>query len=217
MKNISQEISYCDGSAEDRILKILTEAAKLDSAENLIPPQNQEWAIEYHLSPVRANLLRPFCLAGLDVLEIGSGMGALSRFLAENCKQLTLIEGTQKRLQGAESRIRDLKNWDSFCGNFMNFSASRKYDVVCLLGVLEYSKVYIESENPFVAAIQKAKTFLKPGGVIIVAIENKYGLKYLSGASEDHTGYLFEGLMGYRAAPSPHTFSYQELAKLFAN
>lgn len=35
---------------------------------------------------------------------------------------------------------------------------------------------------------------LKPDGKIILAIENRLGLKYWAGCTEDHFGTLFEGI-----------------------
>lgn len=67
--------------------------------------------MRYHLSPERGNLLRPFSFDGLDVVEFGCGMGAMSRVVAESCRGLYLIEGTQSRFDGASARLKDLKNW----------------------------------------------------------------------------------------------------------
>ena len=74
---------------------------------------------------------------------------------------------------------------------------SEKYDVITLIGVLEYAGSYIDSDNPYEDFIKTLKTHLKPNGRIIIAIENRFGLKYWEGAKEDHTGGFFEGLEGY--------------------
>ena len=36
--------------------------------------------------------------------------------------------------------------------------------------------------------IRNAYNLLKPGGVLYIGIENKYGLKYLLGEKDDHSG-----------------------------
>jgi hypothetical protein len=62
--------------------------------------------------------------------------------------------------------------------------------------------------------LRRVKQFLKPGGKLIVAIENKYGLKYWAGAREDHTGRNFDGIEGYHDVEKVRTFSRNMLEKL---
>ena len=58
---------------------------------------------------------------------------------------------------------------------------------------------------------------LKPNGKLLIAIENKYGLKYWCGAREDHTAIPFDGLNQYILSKTAQTFSRQELADLVKN
>lgn len=51
-------------------------------------------------------------------------------------------------------------------------------------------------------------------GRIVIAIENKYGLKYWAGCKEDHTGRYFDGLMGYPEGGSARTFTRQGLQRI---
>lgn len=44
------------------------------------------------------------------------------------------------------------------------------------------------------------KPFLKENGKVLLAIENKFGLKYWCGAAEDHTGIPFVRLITIRKA-----------------
>ncbi|MNI75545.1 hypothetical protein D3C73_1317070 [compost metagenome] len=52
---------------------------------------------------------------------------------------------------------------------------------------------------------------MNPGGTLIIAIENKYGLKYWAGALEDHTGNIFDGINNYIGNNDIRTFSKKEL------
>ena len=69
----------------------------------------------------------------------------------------------------------------------------RNYDYITLIGVFEYGESYIRSENPYVDFLRIISKHLKPDGKIILAIENRLGLKYWAGCTEDHFGTLFEG------------------------
>ena len=87
---------------------------------------------------------------------------------------------------------------------------AEKYDYITFIGVFEYAACYTDNENPFSYMLQLVERHLAPGGKIVIAIENRLGLKYWAGCAEDHVGRFFEGLEGY-----PHTFSRTELIRLF--
>lgn len=54
--------------------------------------------------------------------------------------------------------------------------------------MLEYQNNFTESENPFKDFLAKIRNLLNPNGKLLIAIENKMGLKYWCGAPEDHSG-----------------------------
>ena len=60
--------------------------------------------------------------------------------------------------------------------------------------MFEYGEAYIQSETPYVDFLKIISRHLKPDGKIVLAIENRLGLKYWAGCTEDHFGTLFEGL-----------------------
>jgi len=209
-------IEYSDGSAiEAGILARLQQAPAKGSEVSIARADYGEWPVRYHLSPERSNLFRHLDFSGLEVLELGAGMGAISRFLAENSARLTVIEGAQPRLDALSSRLADLGNWKGVLGNVQDVVLEEKFDVVCVIGVLEYAELYIKGTDPHLAFLKKALSFLKPGGVLLLAIENAIGLKYWAGSPEDHTGRLFDSLCGYPEAPTPRTFCWRPMkAKL---
>lgn len=211
------EIEYSDGArVETRIKSILQEATDRDSLSYVGRQFYDQWPVRYHLSPERTNLLRHLDFTNCDVLEIGAGMGAISRFLAENAKSLTVLEGTKARYEALCERLRDLNNWQGYVGNFEHFQATKKYDVVCVIGVLEYAELYVSGghDGPYFQFLEQARNYLNEDGVLVLAIENKLGLKYWAGAPEDHTGYIFDGICDYQLAKSPRTFSRKELGSL---
>lgn len=59
--------------------------------------------------------------------------------------------------------------------------------------------------------------YLKPEGRLLIAIENRLGLKYFAGAPEDHTDLHFFGINGYPGNQSVRTFSKNELGELLEN
>ena len=68
--------------------------------------------------------------------------------------------------------------------------------------------------HPYEDFLTKCKSLLKPGGKIIIATNNRLGIKYFSGAPEYNTGRTFEGILGYPFNSGVKTFSRLELKNL---
>ncbi len=208
------EIQYSDGHKIEKKIYNLVKNSPSFSSLDYIYSSPCEWAVEYHLSPCRANLLRPFHFKNLEVLDLGAGMGAVSHYLAEECAHLTIVEGTHSRFSVIKQRLRQFHHWEGHVGNLFEISLAKKFDVVCLIGVLEYAELFISSPTPFLSLLEKAKSYLKEDGVLILAIENKLGLKYWLGCKEDHLQKPFVGICDYPPSPTPKTFSRKELIHL---
>src|SRR5210317_759869 len=77
-------IPYSDGDdVERRLKKIIQGAADVSVTSVELIGHCTDWPTRYHLSSQRANLLRPFeeQLVGKQILEIGAGCGAITRYL----------------------------------------------------------------------------------------------------------------------------------------
>ncbi|NEP59973.1 MAG: class I SAM-dependent methyltransferase [Symploca sp. SIO2G7] len=207
---------YSDGGeAEAYLENCLKQASDLSCHSVELTSLIRDWPSEYHFSPKRSNLLRPLRLNHCrTVLELGAGCGAITRYLGENIPKVVAVEGSRERARLAALRCRDLANVEIVCGQFQEIQFSEKFDIVTLIGVLEYSESYIKSVNPYQTALEIAKQNLAANGILIVAIENKLGLKYFAGCSEDHTRILFDGIEGYNSGQLVRTFGKQELELL---
>lgn len=201
---------YSDGAVEDEMLQI----CKDNVIEETLRESNS-WPILYHLSKARENILEWYEFdKNASLLEIGSGCGALTGLFSRKLDKVTCIELSRKRsLINANKNGRNGKA-EIFVGNFEDVVVDEKFDYVTLIGVLEYSKLYINDKQPFHAMLNKIKGYLKPNGKVIIAIENKMGMKYFAGAAEDHTGQPFDGIDGYVRGESAETFSKIGLERL---
>lgn len=203
---------YNDGdSVEERILEIV----KQETGYEYYHPDYRYWAVMYHLSRQRENIAEPMELYKDDeVLEIGAGMGAITGALARKCKRVDCIELSKRRSLVNAYRHRDYDNIFITVGNFQDIKIEKKYDVITLIGVLEYAYHYMDSETPYEDFVKKMTSCLKPGGRLYIAIENKLGLKYFSGYHEDHLGAPYVGLEGYEKKDKVRTFTRSELKAL---
>lgn len=207
---------YSDGDIEDEVLKIIACNSDTDYEEAI--SNNYSWPVFYHLTKIRQNLLNwyPF-EADSEVLEIGCGMGAITELLCKRCKSVTAVELSERRATAAYLRCREYDNLEIIVGNLNDIEFQKKYDYITLIGVLEYQNNFTSSSNPYKDFLSKIKQLLKPDGKLIVAIENKYGLKYWCGAPEDHSGIPFDGINDYTYSNVARTFSKKQLQNLIKN
>jgi 2-polyprenyl-3-methyl-5-hydroxy-6-metoxy-1,4-benzoquinol methylase len=213
------DIEYNDGDeSETRIFNAIKNAADIDSLSDELETHCIDWPSTYHLSKRRGNLLRPFSpqLKNKTILEIGSGMGPITRVLGESEAWVLALEGTSRRSHATRLRTRDLKNVSVISEKFEDFRTDIKFDVITVIGVLEYSNLYSKTENPHLDLLEKCFDMLKEDGSLILAIENKLGLKYFTGAREDHVGIPMYGLENRYDATSVRTFGKVELNTLLA-
>ena len=199
---------YSDGEVEDELLEAVQ---KKDEIASMLLEGNS-WPHLYHLSNVRENLLDWYDFnPEASLLEIGAGCGALTGLFCRKVKQVTAIDLSKKRSTINATRNKEMDNLEIYVGNFEDIKLEQKFDYVTLIGVFEYSIYYLSTKQPFVDMLKKVKSFLKPGGTLFLAIENKYGLKYFAGASEDHTGGFFDGIENYSNVDRVRTFSRNTL------
>ncbi len=209
-------IPYSDGQdTEAALLATVQQATDVSSLSVELAGLCSDWVSTYHLSGVRANVLRPFHhkLQG-HILEIGAGCGAITRYLGETGAQVLALEGSLQRARIARERTRDLPNVSLLAENFEHFESEQRFDVITLIGVLEYAAVFMSGEHAAQRMLQKVKGLLKPGGQLIVAIENQFGLKYFAGAPEDHLGQTAIGLENRYTPNGVRTYGQQALRDL---
>ncbi len=220
-KVASEDINYSDGDdAEIYVKTAIGEAEDRSLFSEELAQRCVDWPSLYHLSPIRSNILRPFesVICGAKVLEIGSGCGAITRYLGETGATTLALEGTARRAAITRSRVSDLTNVTVVSCNFSEFETSEKFDVITLIGVLEYASLYSEAEDAALAMIEKTRDLLASNGCLIIAIENKLGLKYFAGSLEDHLGEPMIGLEGRYCDGGVETFGLRELkAKLISS
>ena len=208
---------YTDGEIEDVLLKIVENNGPEQFSE-IIEVENN-WSILYHLSDKRGNIIEWLPISKEeDVLEIGAGCGAITGTIAKKAAHVTCIELSKKRSLINATRNKKHPNIDILVGNFQDIEPhlKQKYDYITLIGVFEYSELYIESKNPFQDLLQIMRKHLKTNGKIVIAIENKLGLKYWAGCQEDHVDSYFIGLEGYERVKGVKTFSKKELEMIFS-
>ena len=181
--------------------------------------QVRDWPTAYHLAPERAVLLAPVVIGPDDrVLDVGAGSGVNTRICADRGAAVTAVEGSADRAELIAYRCAGLEDVRVLCGPLEGLGDDERgaYDVVLLVGVLEYASTGQGGGEGPEALLARAVDAVAPGGVLVLAIENRLGLKYLLGFPEDHLGLPWVGWEGYRDG-EPTTWSRRELDRMLAD
>lgn len=204
---------YSDGDIEDVITEYIKQTTDGDYSSHL--RYDSRWECFYHLSPIRENILNwyPF-EPEASVLEIGGGFGAVTGLLCRKCASVTSVEPSKRRAEGLFARHSDRDNLNVIIGNLNDIEFDKKFDYITLIGVLEYACAFTDAPAPLDAFLEKLKCLLKPDGKLLIAIENRFGIKYWCGSNEEHTGRMFDGINGYEGINSVKTFGKAELTEL---
>jgi SAM-dependent methyltransferase len=209
-----RDFAYSEGPAAERYLEnALKSVADLSSTSVELESYIKDWPSEYHLTTKRAQLLKGLALPRESrVLEVGCGCGAITRHLGETFGSVVSVEGSLSRARLARLRTRDLPFVQIICAPFQELRFATPFDVIFCIGVYEYSGSFVSAPDPYDAVLRCFKEMLAPDGVLVVAIENQFGLKYFSSAREDHVPRMFEGIEGYHSKlAAVRTFGRTEL------
>lgn len=206
---------YSDTKEFEQEMLAIAKKYPEDLSQDFIAGDNR-YTVNNTFSSVRRNLLNWYHFRkNASVLEVGAGMGALTGCLCEQCANVTAMEMSEKRAEVIRQRYVSRTNLEVICEDLFSYESGRRFDYVVIVGVLEYAAIFgKEYENPFEEFLKRARNLLKENGILLLAIENRFGLKYWCGASEDHLCQPFVGIDGYEKGLTPVTFSKAALQKL---
>ena len=142
---------------------------------------------------------------GLQVLDVGSGWGQQALELARH-NTVCAVEPNPDRLAFIRAAARQEQPPHALyylAANFQDLEFESTFDLATCIGVLEWVGSFSplpdprESQRQFLRRLHGA---LKPGGRLLIGIENRLGLKYLMHAPDDHTGVADISCLPYEQA-----------------
>lgn len=160
-----------------------------------------DWSVLYHFSPERANLLQwyPFT-RGATLLEIGAGCGALTWFFARRGLRVSAVEPVSAarrvlaaRFQEADAGM-DVSVEETFPA--AEVSSGGGFSYVTLLGEHSLTAFRAAEADDLSLVLQRVMMCLVPGGHLLLALPNRLGMRYLSGAPDAAAGVPFAGIEG---------------------
>lgn len=160
--------------------------------------------VKYALDPNRADFRAVLPITPeTDVLDLGSGWGAVACTLAPNSRTITIADTNPYnlrfiRMRAEQSGVTNLKavRIDPLDDARLPFP-DNSFGVVLLNGVLEYvgsATEGLSAEEVQRRCLQEVRRVLKPDGVLYVGIENRYSYHYIMGV-RDHSSLRYTSLL----------------------
>ena len=114
------------------------------------------------------------------VLEIDAECGAVTGCIADKVLQVTSLENNDLQRQINECRNSKKENLRVFTGTYdkMENELERDYDYIVMVGSFAKAPDYFADEKPYHTFIKSAFNHLKDGGEILIACDNRIGMKY---------------------------------------
>lgn len=170
----------------------------------------------YHLADMRTHLLEwyPF-LENERILEIGAGAGALTDLFVRRGAFVDAVEPNAQLAECNAIRQREESKFQIFAGYLecalreWKALKKRRYDGIILAGALDVPSSLMGRNISQEEVVQLLGAYLKPGGRLFLAMQNRLGLKYWAGCRDETTGEYFSGLEGRRGGATR-----RELTKL---
>lgn len=182
------------------------------------------WLPVYHLSPQRREVVAWADFdPGETVLEVGAGCGAVTGLLLDRAGQVLANEKFRSRGEVIARRFADRDNLSVLVGGLDAIRLDAPVDTIVCIGVWEYAGAFFDApaDERFVAPFERflsaLRALVRPGGRLLLAIENKLGLEYVAGAEEDHLHHgPLAGVEGYPDYAGVRTFTRREIDRLMA-
>ena len=145
------------------------------------------------LSEIRENILNWYTFKeNATILEIEPNYGEITGLLCDKALKVVGIENSLKKAEAIQKRHESKENLEVIVGNIENIELQEKFDYITLIGTIEnLSNIFTGTIEEYIELIKK---FLKEDGKIILAIDNKIGMKYFS--KTDSTGISIENHNG---------------------
>jgi len=135
----------------------------------------------------------------------------LTGLFCDRCERVVATERSPHRAEAIVKRWAEKENLEVYTGEWSELSFEDKFDYIILTGILERAGGGTRDRKKYAQYLQKAATFLKEDGILLLAADNRMGLRYFCGDKESHGGQVFEGIRQYPRGIHGYSFSREEL------
>lgn len=177
------------------------------------------WKPFYHLSAMRKGLFYWYDFEkDASLLEAGAGFGALTGLFCDRCRLVVAAEEDDFRAEWLLKRYHRRENLCVYHGDAAEdgFTADfpEQFDYIVVTDLFGERFAGSSCGDLYAGYLKKLAALLKPSGHLLLAADNRYGIRYFCGAPDPYTGRPFDGINGYPFGSCGYAFSRQELISI---
>lgn len=152
----------------------------------------------YHLSSSSQNILNwyPF-KKDACILEIGGNLGEITEVFVNKSKEVVTVEPNLIKAKSISKRYKDAENLEVIAGNFSKIQLEKKFDYIILIGIIPRVKEIMGQDMKLSMMISNLEKYLSEDGKFLIAVDNKFGLRYFVGNPDNILNKKFESMIGY--------------------
>lgn len=178
---------------------------------------DNRWDVFFHLSDLRTGLFSWYDFKpGSSLLEIGGGFGALTGLFCKKCAQVSVVEKSLFRAQAICERHAREEHLTVYAGSIEDIAFTNTFDYIVLAGELETIGRGSRDLDVYTRYLRQVLSLLKPSGILLLAVDNRYGLKYFCGEPEPYAGTPYAGINRYCASDTGRLFAKNEILDILA-
>lgn len=178
---------------KNRNKEVLNLIYKYGNDTRLALKENKKLPYLYALAELRENVLEWYDFKENGrLLQVGADYGALTGLFLTKVSEVTVLDPSEESLNVVKMRYRGDKKLTLVCGDLMTAGGGAAdslpsdggllqaggYDYVTVIGTLT-------AEYSLKQQLEAAQALLAPGGVLLLAVCNTFGIKYFAGAERD--------------------------------
>jgi len=158
---------------------------------------DDHWEVFYHLADIRTGLLGWYPVPrDAEILEIGGGFGALTGALCAKEAHVTVLERSLFRARSLFKRWDTCGNLDIYVGKLEDMPFHRQFDIITLVDGLSRVAGGSTDLTPYANYLNRLGQLLMPHGKLLIALDNRLGLKFFCGACDPFSQEPFGQLSG---------------------
>ena len=182
---------------------------------NKVLAKDERFEIFYHLSETRRSLLNWYEFKkDSRLLEVGGEYGALTGLFCDRCASVTCLTDSGSAAELVVQRYKRFSNLTVTENESLLFQNHEQFDYIVIVGQLEYAGDGSKGKKEYVDYLTKWTALLKQGGTLLLAVENRYGIRYFCGERDPFTNLPFAGLNRYPDGSPAYPLSRQELIEI---
>lgn len=147
--------------------------------------ESEDYSLLYHLSPMRKNVVDWIDFEKhSSLLEVGAECGALTDMYANKVDRVVSIECDGEKLDIARLRHEALNNVEFRQGDIDILEDRERFDYIISIGSLMCNRTPFD-DDMLVDYFKSAKAHLNTEGVLIFAVNNRYGISSFNSFRRD--------------------------------